>query len=219
MRTRQFMTAALMTSLTFAAANTTQAAIVSPTNGGFESPDASAFGAVIDDWTQAGNTGVVDGNGGTNYPGLATNQWAVIFSNPNGTTGSIEQSVGTVDAGSTIYRLTFDQSQNALGGDLGASALTEVEILVDGVVVDSYDSTANIPDQGEGVSNEIFDFTLDTAVVGIDAGDDVTVRFTADVDGGQWVFDNVEIAVIPEPGSLALLGLGGLLMLRRRRNA
>ena len=216
MRTRQFMTAALMTSLAFAAANTTQAAVVSPTNGDFESPDATGFGSVIDNWTQSGNTGVVDGNNGTNYPGPATNQWAVMFANNNGSTGSIEQSVGTVDAGSTMYRLTFDQTQNAGGVGIGAASLTVVELLVDGVVVDALNTTAAIPDQGLGVSNEIFDFTLDTADAGIEAGDDVTVRFRADLNGGQWVIDNVEIEVVPEPGSLALLGLGGLLVARRR---
>jgi hypothetical protein len=36
-------------------------------------------------------------------------------------------------------------------------------------------------------------------------------------DGFAYGIDNISIAVIPEPGSLALLGLAGLAMLRRRR--
>ncbi len=36
---------------------------------------------------------------------------------------------------------------------------------------------------------------------------------------GGGLIDNFRMSVVPEPGSVALLGLGGLAMLRRRRNA
>jgi hypothetical protein len=37
---------------------------------------------------------------------------------------------------------------------------------------------------------------------------------------GNWDFDNVRLTAIPEPGSVAVLGLGlgGLLMIRARAN-
>ena len=35
--------------------------------------------------------------------------------------------------------------------------------------------------------------------------------------GSTMAFDNLQIVAVPEPGSLALLGLGGLCLLRRRR--
>ena len=37
--------------------------------------------------------------------------------------------------------------------------------------------------------------------------------------GGTAIIDNVVVSTVPEPGSLALLGLGGLLIARRRRQA
>ena len=37
-------------------------------------------------------------------------------------------------------------------------------------------------------------------------------------DGASTTFSNFELTVVPEPGSLALMGLGGLLIARRRRN-
>ena len=52
-----------------------------------------------------------------------------------------------------------------------------------------------------------------------------TIRLRAGNDPGQVTFGNIVFAttfaeaVVPEPGSLALLGLGGLFMLRRRRGA
>jgi len=37
--------------------------------------------------------------------------------------------------------------------------------------------------------------------------------------GEPFGFDDITISAIPEPGSLALLGLGGLCLLGRRRKA
>lgn len=45
-------------------------------------------------------------------------------------------------------------------------------------------------------------------------GQDLAVRFATN---HYAIIDNVEVSIIPEPGSLALMGLGGLLIARRRR--
>jgi len=43
------------------------------------------------------------------------------------------------------------------------------------------------------------------------------VRINPDNVGGSQVFDEFSVTLIPEPGSLALMGLGGLALIRRRR--
>jgi hypothetical protein len=43
--------------------------------------------------------------------------------------------------------------------------------------------------------------------------------FGTPVNGGpDGYLDNVDVRIVPEPASLALIGMGGLLMLKRRRN-
>lgn len=49
------------------------------------------------------------------------------------------------------------------------------------------------------------------------AGDTITI-INNSPDDDNWRIDSLTVEVVPEPGSLALLGLGGLLIARRRRN-
>lgn len=52
----------------------------------------------------------------------------------------------------------------------------------------------------------------------LDAGQNIRIILgTTDANGTQ-SFDLAEVDAVPEPSSLALLGLGGLAMMRRRRN-
>lgn len=57
--------------------------------------------------------------------------------------------------------------------------------------------------------------TLSAAVAG--SGSTLTLRYAGSSDGGSEAFAFRNIVVVPTPGALALLGLGGLTAIRRRR--
>ena len=91
-------------------------------------------------------------------------------------------------------------------------SLTQNYILASGTSVD-LDDPMQI---GATTLTNVFQ-TFSTGNLG--AGDTVTITVDAQLDGGSEAIalDNVTITNIPEPTSLALLALGGITMLRRRR--
>ncbi|QQE13217.1 PEP-CTERM sorting domain-containing protein [Planctomycetota bacterium] len=67
------------------------------------------------------------------------------------------------------------------------------------------------------LTNVVQDFTKSVTVA--PGATSLKLTLTAKLNGGEeaYAFDNIRVAAIPEPASLALLGLGGLAMLRRRK--
>lgn len=63
------------------------------------------------------------------------------------------------------------------------------------------------------------DLSLDPAFQGLSGTTEIRVYFSDDVtnNGQIHLLDNLFITVVPEPSSLALVGLGGFFLLRRRR--
>ncbi|MEM9913844.1 MAG: PEP-CTERM sorting domain-containing protein [Planctomycetota bacterium] len=124
----------------------------------------------------------------------------------------------TAEGGSATDYFRFEDADNAGGGTetgLGSSEpntfLNEwvtielsslagiVSYVVNGVTVDTFDNTAGTFDGG-------------SILIGLNDA------FNSAAGPGLFtVIDNVAVTVIPEPASLALLGLGGLAMLGRRR--
>lgn len=165
------------------------------------------FGAV--DTVNADNSG---GTGQADYTWTNTGAGTIVdsFSVDVAAQGDFEASDQYVFSISVDGGATFPFTQAALfNGDIA-----NVYTMDDGSL-----STLNDPMIFDGaiLSNDFTTFTfsgLNLPVTG-----DIVLRFAASTDGGSEAFawNNANIEVIPAPASAALLGLGGLAAVRRRR--
>ena len=176
-------------------------------NGNFESGSTG--------WNASGNAGVTHGGFGGFYFGAGSaaqnGSGALVFnSGDSAPNGSFSQTFATT-AGST-YLLNFDfgttvgGSQNLLASILGANGTSVL-----GNLTVSDDQSTNL------LTNFGFSFTADGAVATLRFSD-IATNQTVSLDA---LVDNVTIAAatVPEPASIALLGLGAFALLRSRRKA
>ncbi len=216
------LTAALLASLAIAVSGTAQATV---TNGSFENN--------YDGWTATGDIYLVTDNGTsrTRHDYLAYQGWEgadvwfgagpadggnylVVGSNGNESDGSVTSALWTA----TKQFLSFSQAGNDTTQDPGTQAFAQILSSTGDVL-----GTIATPSYNDSLWRS---YTFDLAALGLSYGD--TFQFYYQ-DGASWsVLDAIgetgpdlvastETNEVPEPGTLALAGLGVLMLGLRRR--
>ena len=205
------LTALAALTATQASATTTEVVV----NGGFEAGDLTGYetflngGAIaITNDARTGNFAVqltADTNqtgGAAAFPVLkAANLGSPI---PEGSDIEIRfwaKSLEPFDPGVVMFAEFFSENPNPPGGA----------------------SKAEILSGGPLFPPATFQEYVFTTTAGPSTAGGVTLQFKVDTGGGadrvgDVVIDDVSVKVVPEPSSLALLGLGGLAFFRRRRS-
>lgn len=173
------------------------------TNGGFESGalgNYSVGSTLLPGWTVIGTEGqnvTLQGNG---YLGQSTNQLD-LSGTSDSMGGGVAQTIATV-AGQT-YNVSFDVYTGGLTYNGG------VDFKINGSL---FGANLKGDEAGNTTKNYSFSFTATSTT---------TVSFQDVTNGLVSHLDNVSVtaAPVPEPASMAILGMGALALIRRRKNA
>ena len=190
-----------------ATATTGLAGIELATNGGFETGDTSGW----ESFPTANSTFNVtsDANSGSFA--------AEVFNNDAAAGAVVKQAnlgIGQVNIGDTVTVSFALKGEGAAGGVAFAEFFTEI----DGGGVSTSQFLGDAP---FALTSDWTTYTYDILISG-DVSGGVTLQFAA-VTGGApgstsvLFIDDVSISVVPAPAGAALLGMGGLVAMRRRR--
>lgn len=125
----------------------------------------------------------------------------------------------------SAFDLTLEQIHINVRIDSGSSDTLHDITYVSGDLAETDGTLIKQVNTGPGPNTNMVGYSTSLAGGGITdltlaSGESATIRYSVDGSGTAWVrADNFAISgsLVPEPGSLALLGLGGLCVLRRRR--
>jgi len=206
------------------------AAPIAVTNAGFEAPgnaDGANQSGAVAGWTSTTtvNAGTENHND-TVYAGADASEGTDVYWNnvgfgPAGTLTS--DTVGVLAAGT--YTLTADFLFRTDSISTDSFPDTNFGLSVDGgaTILGTAGTATDALDVGGAGAIVTRTYTLVVAGGDANIGSNYVIDFDfAQNNAGSWnqaAIDNVtlDFVAVPEPGSLALLGLGGLMIARRRR--
>lgn len=191
---------AAATAVVFATAGTASAQLTLLPNGDFENGGA--------DWSYAsgGGTGTFEATGGNpdGYAAMdAAGTWGVVFSSEDSDGGPMPLSTIGLTAGET-YTFQFDAISAGGGG---------TAIKFESYTGDTEIGAANTGDLAFAATAQWGTYTQSYTID--PAADGIKMVFVSTADGTG--YDNAGVLGIPEPASVALLGVGALALVRRRR--
>lgn len=212
------MAIACLASLAVAAGLATQAsaALIPLVNPSFEAD--KAFVDPAQGWIKTGVHNFVGGSGFNvrPYEAPADGSYHIVLGPGDATTNSYTQVLTAGDVGGTV---TLDVAIGNRSGYTTLASNNVISILLDGTVAASAVLSAN-PALGTW-TNLSATYTVQAGDVGKALGVRISHAGTGTWDNNRVEADNVrlDLTAIPEPTSLALLGVAGLAMIRRRRTA
>lgn len=197
------------TALIAAVTGSAFAGIELTTNGGFETGDTTGWSYFATPASTFGvdSTSPFAGGFNGNLVNLTDGSAAVIK--------QANMGIGLVNPGDEITISFWAKNINGVGGVNFAEFFSEI----DGGGTSSAQILGGAPLFASATDWTFYEFTT---FAGPDVSGGVTLQFTATTGAiigstSQLLVDNVSVTVIPAPGAMALLGLGGLVATRRRR--
>ncbi|MBL0869399.1 MAG: DUF642 domain-containing protein [Phycisphaerales bacterium] len=188
------------------------------TNGGFEQPNTGfqsvASGQTFGGWTNLGpgNIEFVQAVANPNLPNLQFSAfegqyWIDLVGTQQ--PSAISQTLTNLESGS-FYRISWAQAGNVWGGNFAFT----MQVLWNGTVV-----AENTQIHG-GNNGQFMNWVERSVIVQANLENDLNVLTFRAITGGSArgpALDAVSITLVPAPGAAAMLGLGTLLVARRRR--
>jgi hypothetical protein len=196
------------------------------TTAGPSDPYTPAWSATDGLWDHNTNN---DGNPGFNPAGVlaaasgplgATGTTGMLYSNETANSPTVRTTAATALDSSVLYNVyvVYHSSPGAVGGgNHGVSAAITGQSLVDYDNTNGIDSGIDLinPSTQLDTTGNVF-YALLGQVTGVTSVS-IDVQHQGAAAYAQTFYDGVLVEVVPEPASVLLMGMGGLMMLRRRR--